>query len=222
MIKRLYLTLVLLACILFAFGQQHQYSAYYYQRVSLFEALPVTSSDIIFLGNSITDGGEWNELFADPRIKNRGISGDMAQGIYERLGPIVKGKPKKIFLMIGINDVSRGAPADTVVARIGKVIGKIRTESPKTNIYLQSILPVNDSFGKFGEHTSRGDIVKEINRQLEILADREKITYIDLYSRFKNENDDKMNPEYTNDGLHLLGKGYLLWKSLVEQYVKER
>ena len=35
-----------------------KYSTYYYQRASLFESLPVTSEDIIFIGNSITDGGE--------------------------------------------------------------------------------------------------------------------------------------------------------------------
>ena len=28
-----------------------------------------------------------------------------------------------------------------------------------------------------------------------------------------------MNPVYTNDGLHLLGKGYLLWRDIVKPYV---
>ena len=47
-----------------------------YQRWrSLFEVLPVYSSDIVFLGNSITDGCEWAELFNNRHVKNRGISG---------------------------------------------------------------------------------------------------------------------------------------------------
>ena len=39
-------------------GFAQQYSAFYYQRATLFEELPVNSKDIVFLGNSITNGGE--------------------------------------------------------------------------------------------------------------------------------------------------------------------
>lgn len=29
-----------------------------------------------------------------------------------------------------------------------------------------------------------------------------------------------MNPEYTNDGLHLLGKGYQKWVDVLKPYLK--
>lgn len=115
-------------------GQPHQerkYSTFYYQRATLFEELPVTSKDIIFLGNSITNGGEWSELLNNKHVKNRGISGDICMGVYDRLDAILKGKPAKIFLLIGINDVSRGTSADTIVHRIGMITQKIKQESPK-------------------------------------------------------------------------------------------
>ena len=51
-----------------------------------FEELPVTSKDIIFLGNSITNGCEWAELFQNKNVKNRGISGDICMGVYDRFG----------------------------------------------------------------------------------------------------------------------------------------
>lgn len=200
-------------------AQQNKYSTFYYQRATLFEELPVTSSDIVFLGNSITNGAEWGELFRNPRIKNRGISGDIADGVYDRLGAITKGRPRKIFLLIGINDVARGTSADTIVKRIEKIVRRIKKETPRTKIYIQSLLPVNDQFGKFGGHTSRGNVVLEVNRQLAKLAQNESATYIDLYSHFKNKDDEKLNPEYTNDGLHLLGKGYILWKKIVSKYI---
>jgi len=66
----------------FLFGQTNKYSTLYYQRASLFEKLPVNKSDIIFLGNSITHFGEWSEIFDNRHIKNRGISGDIVQGVY--------------------------------------------------------------------------------------------------------------------------------------------
>lgn len=203
-------------------AQERTYSTFYHQRATLFEELPVTSDDIIFLGNSITNGGEWSELFNNKHVKNRGISGDVCMGVYDRLDAVLKGKPAKIFLLVGVNDVSRGTPADTIVLRIGAITQKIKQDSPKTKLYLQSILPVTDHYKMFGGHTSRWQMIKKINEGLIRLADQEKVTYIDLYSHFVDEKTGKMNIEYTNDGLHLLGKGYLKWVAIVKPYVSKR
>ena len=179
----------------------------------------MTSKDIIFLGNSITNGGEWAELLNNKHVKNRGISGDVCMGVYDRLDAILKGKPAKIFLLIGINDVSRGTPTDTIVNRIGKIVKKIKKNSPKTKLYLQSILPVTDHYKMFGNHTRHWQMVKGINEKLVGLAESEKVTYIDLYSHFVDSVTGKMNVQYSNDGLHLLGKGYLKWAEIVKPYV---
>ena len=202
-------------------AQERKYSTFYYQRATLFEELPVTSSDIIFLGNSITNGGEWAELFDNPHVKNRGISGDVCMGVYDRLDAILKGSPAKIFLLIGINDVDRGASADTIVERIGMIVDKIRKDSPSTKIYLQSVLPVSDHYKMFNGHTSRWQVVPEINKGLVRLAADRGVKYIDLYSHFIDNTTGKMNIKYTNDGLHLLGKGYKNWVGIVKPYVDE-
>ena len=215
--KRIGLIFILLGMICVGYAQK--YSTFYYQRATLFEELPVTSKDIIFLGNSITNGGEWAELLNNKHVKNRGISGDVCMGGYDRLDAILKGKPAKIFLLIGINDVSRGTPADTIVNRIGKIVKKIKKNSPKTKLYLQSILPVTDHYKMFGNHTRHWQMVKGINEKLVGLAESEKVTYIDLYSHFVDSVTGKMNVQYSNDGLHLLGKGYLKWAEIVKPYV---
>lgn len=90
------------------------FSTYYHQRVSLFRSLPQTKDDIIFLGNSITDGGEWSELFADLSIKNRGISGDNSAGVLNRLDEVYSRHPVKVFLLIGTNDLARNLSPDSV------------------------------------------------------------------------------------------------------------
>ena len=46
-------------------AQEQKRSTFYYQRATLFEALPTSKSDIVFLGNSITNGGEWAELLGE-------------------------------------------------------------------------------------------------------------------------------------------------------------
>ena len=217
--KSLVLIIVLLALVVSSHAQERKYSTFYYQRATLFEELPVSSKDIIFLGNSITNGGEWSELLGNQNVKNRGISGDICMGVYDRLDPILKGKPAKIFLLIGINDVSRGTPADTIVDRIKLITQKIKQDSPKTKLYLQSVLPVTEHYNMFGGHTSRSQVIPEINKGLKELAEKEDVIFVDLYSHFIDPATGKMNIAYTNDGLHLLGKGYLKWVEILKPYV---
>lgn len=220
--KKLFFLMVVLTIALTCHAQERKYSTFYYQRATLFEELPVTSHDIIFLGNSITNGAEWAELFDNKHVKNRGISGDICMGVYDRLDAILKGKPAKIFLLIGINDVNRGTPADTIVKRIGMIARKIKADSPKTKLYLQSVLPVTDHYKMFQGHTSRWQVVPQINKGLARLAEQEGLTYIDLYSHFVDGQTGKMNTAYTNDGLHLLGKGYRKWVEIVKPYIRKK
>ena len=78
------------------------------------------------------------------------------------------------------------------------IVRKIKQESPKTKLYLQSVLPVNDCYGMFNGHTSRWQVVKQINDLLEPLAVKEGAAYIDLYSHFVEKETGKMNPVYIN------------------------
>lgn len=195
-----------------------KYGTYYDQRELLFETLPTSENDIIFLGNSITDGGEWCELFQNPNCKNRGISGDIAHGVLHRLETITKGQPAMVFLMIGTNDMSWGISNDTVALNVHQVVQRIKRDSPRTRIVLQSILPTNDCYGLFKNHTQRWQDVAVINGMLKAIAEEEQIEYLDLYSRFATE-EGKMNPKYSNDGLHINGEGYRLWKEMVEDEI---
>lgn len=213
--------LITLLAILFAQlseAQTQKYSTFYVQRASLFRELAITSKDIVFIGNSITNGAEWNELFPQKRVKNRGISGDTSEGVYDRLAPVVKGKPAKIFILIGINDISRDVKVENIVMNMRRIVEKIQNESPKTKIYIQSILPVNPDFGMFKAH-QKPRLIKEINQQYQNIAKEYKVNYIDLYSYFLEEETDKMDKKYTNDGLHLLGEGYLLWSKIIKPYL---
>ena len=145
--KPFFILLGLSICVMSLSAQEaYQYNQFYYQRSTLFEKLPIDSDDIVFLGNSITNGCEWHELFNNPNIKNRGISSDVSMGVYDRLDPIIKGKPAKIFLMIGINDIAHHLSTDSIVKNITQIIRKIKKETPSTQLYIQSLLPTNDSF----------------------------------------------------------------------------
>ena len=195
-----------------------KFGTYYDQRELLFEAMPTSENDIIFLGNSITDGGEWAELFQNPYCKNRGISADITEGVLNRLETITKGQPAMVFLMIGTNDMNWGRSNDSIAMSIREIVQRIKQGSPRTRIVVQSILPTNDCYGYFEGHTKRYADVPVINGMLKTMAEEEGVTYLDLYSRFANE-EGKLDTKYSNDGLHINGEGYLLWKEMVEDEI---
>lgn len=194
------------------------FSTYYYQRKSLFKVLPNASDEIIFLGDSITDGNNWSEIFDNPLVKNRGISGDVTQGVLCRLGEVLESTPAKIFIMIGINDLGADQSVDYVLKNYEKILATIRQKSPDTKIFVQSLLPVNPDFGMFAGHMKAKDEIPVVNEGLQKLAEQYDATYIDLYTAFATDAG-KLNPKLTNDGLHLKGAGYVKWVQLVNQYV---
>lgn len=193
---------------------------YYARRATLFDLLPVYSSDIIMLGNSLTDGAEWNELFDNCHVKNRGIVGDIIPGFFERLEPILKGQPRKIFIMGGVNDISHGVSADSIVSAMTQVVTTIQARCPKTEIYVQSMLPFNNDVRLWKLLKDREQVVVDGNKGLESMCQRLGVTFINLYPLFVGENG-KMKSEYTNDGLHLMGGAYLIWRDALLPYIRK-
>ncbi|MBR6431830.1 MAG: sialate O-acetylesterase, partial [Muribaculaceae bacterium] len=162
--KKLLLLCIELVVVAVAALAQANQDVYYARRVTLFDQLPVGKKDIIMLGNSLTDGAEWNELMRNSHVKNRGIVGDIVQGLYERMEPILKGQPKKIFIMSGVNDVSHDVSGDSIARAMEKLIVLIKTRSPRTKIYLQSMLPFNNDVRLWKYLKDREQVVVDGNR----------------------------------------------------------
>ncbi len=197
-----------------------RFTTFYGQRATLFDMLPMDSQSIVMLGNSITNGCEWAELLGNSNVVNRGISGDTVEGIQARLGSIIKAAPAKIFLMVGVNDVSHDLSADSIATSIGELVHRIRNESPATKLYLQSLLPVNQNFGRFRKLDGKEQVIRDINAILPAIAEREGATFINLYPLLADEQGN-LGSEYTNDGLHLLAPAYLLWRDAIMPYINE-
>ncbi|MDR0542390.1 MAG: serine hydrolase [Dysgonamonadaceae bacterium] len=202
--------------------QARVYFPHYYERVAQFQnEAPLTSKDIVFLGNSLTENGKWNEYFPGQKIVNRGIIGDEALGIYDRLYQILPGKPKKIFLQTGANDVSHDLPVDNIVERVARVVDKIREESPATRLYLQGSLPINETFNRYQKLAGKTDVFPELNKRLEQLAAARGIVFINLFPLFTQEGTHMLRKELTGDGLHVKDKGYEIWANAIKPYVME-
>lgn len=191
-------------------------NSYYKHKKSQFEILPKLNDSIIFLGDSLTDEGEWVELLGNPNIKNRGISGDTTTRILNRLDTIIETKPKKIFLMVGINDfVNEKKSIAEVLEGYQQILNELKHKTPHTQVFIQSVLPVNNNVNFFWQNNQ---IIIKFNLKLQELAKELNYEYIDIFSRLA-DSDNQLNTNYTTDGVHLNGKAYLIWKGVVKNYV---
>lgn len=204
---------------------------WYYPRMAEFKReKPICSKDIVFLGNSITSGaGDIAQYFpkaakslADKggRMINRGIVGESTKHFYERLDEILVGKPGKLFIMGGINDLAGGVSGEEICGRIEKIVKAVKEASPKTKIYIESILPVNESFKAYKSLKGKTAEVAKVNALIERMAKDEKVQFINLYPHFLMDGTDSLMPEITKDGLHLTKDGYAIWAAQLSKYVK--
>jgi lysophospholipase L1-like esterase len=178
---------------------------YYRHRQSQFEKLPVGINDILFLGDSITDEGEWSDWFPAATIRNRGISADTTSGVLRRLPDLLQTPPQAIFLMIGINDlIVLGRSPKQVLSRYQQILTLIQQRAPQTQVYVQSVLPVSDLV-----FPNLNPKILQLNQGIAALAEALNYRYVDLHSLFMVNG--QIDLACTADGLHLNGEGYARW-----------
>lgn len=180
----------------------------------IFDMLPVQDKTIIMLGNSITAGFAWHEHFKNPTILNRGIAGDNTADILQRLGAITKYQPQKIFLLIGVNDLLYNTP-QYVAENYRKIVTTIRAQSPQTELFLESILPVNNQIRNTGISNQK---ILQTNQAIQQIAKDFNLQYIDIHSSMKNEHGD-LDASLSLDGVHLNAKGYLVFADIIKNFL---
>jgi len=164
---------------------------------------------VVFLGDSITAGGRWDLLFPGIPSANFGVNGDHTHQVLSRLAPIIRLKPAKLFLLIGTNDLGGGIVEDTTVANVAKILDQLQSALPRCRIHLQTVLP------REAEYTAR---VQSLNQRYAQLAQAKRVVLIDLFPLF-DDGHGKLRPDLTDDGLHLLGAGYDVWRAAIAPYV---
>jgi lysophospholipase L1-like esterase len=137
---------------------------------------------------------------------NQGISGDTTKNILRRVNAFKQTRPDSIYLMAGVNDLRKGESDETILRNLRQIMRQLRSNHRDANIMVQSILPT--SIGISSER------IQNLNQAIELIAYQEKVNYLDLYSRFVSE-EGQMASELSTDGLHLNGRGYSIWSSVL-------
>jgi lysophospholipase L1-like esterase len=173
-------------------------------RIAIYDSYK-TQADVAMIGDSITDFAEWAEMFPEVSIVNRGIAGDTAVGVLERLDSVLATGAKSAFIMIGVNDISEGASAEEVFAVYARILDKLLDAGVRP--YVQSTLML-------GEQRKRWNpTIVELNDMLKREAERKNLFYIDL--NLSVASGGVLDERYTNDGIHLNAAGYRIWREKI-------
>ncbi len=174
---------------------------------------------IVFLGDSLTEGFEFDRFWPGQPLINRGIGGDTVSGLTERLAASLSAvHPQVIFILIGINDLGERCPPPAIHHDLQILKAKLNSQFPGVRLIWQSLLP-----SRRDEKTGWPNLdVQEIaavnafiSRHLvESLSD-----FVDLYSFFC-DGENRLQKHLTTDGLHLSPAGYQLWAEVIDPLIQ--
>lgn len=206
----------------------------YFERIEEFKAKPIGYNKIVFLGNSIVKGGgDWNKRFNTSNIVNRGISGDITEGVLKRLDEIVFYKPVAVFLLIGFNNFFTDYNSNSEITpkyvydNIVLIAKNIKKFSPTTKVYIQTIMPMNNkkyiettASYPFLDNSYKPSINTQIKKVNELLRETSDFNVIDIYPFFIN-GDGILKSDLSDDGIHPNQNGYSTWVHILRPYIKD-
>src|SRR6201995_6012855 len=166
------------------------------QRLAVFAKEPIVTGRVIFLGNSITEMGDWKKATGDTTVINRGIGGDITYGVLKRLKDVTDRKPSKLFILLGINDIGKDIPDAVIADNYLKIVKEIHAKCPGTKIYVQSVLPVNSTLPRFPQHYDKEEHVLSVNKLLKANASVGDYTFVDIFHLFVDANQ-RLESRYT-------------------------
>lgn len=172
------------------------------------------SPEIVFMGDSITIHHDFQSDFPEKTILNLGCAGDTTYNLLDRCDIIEDMKPKRLFLMVGVNDLMQGN-INSCLDNYNQLLDKLSDINPDCMIYVQNVLPVRNDAVVQG-YAPDNKIIDEFNTKLEHMCEK-RGCYVDLNPLFKINGE--LCLEYTTDGLHLSDKGYDVWTSHIEKMI---
>jgi lysophospholipase L1-like esterase len=211
----------LAACASFAAGwfakggtpRPSQPSSYWDEKKSFFDAFGSYAS-VVMIGDSLTDGAEWREVFPGVAVVNRGVDGDTTAGVLRRMESITSARARKAFIMIGINDFKEGRTVDAVFDDYRAIVSRLNEGGMK--VFVQSTMMCNEAKAEWASCAEILGKVKELNRRLAKL-DSAKVVFIDINAGLAGAGG--LKPELTYDGVHLNGEGYRVWRDEISKFV---
>ena len=164
-----------------------------------------------------------SELLPSDRIwLNQSISGETSTGLLKRLNLLDNTEPQAVFVMIGINDLTKGTSDQELLDSHKQIITALKQAHPNSKIVVQSILPHGANLDAALEKRQQlleisNERIHTLNQTIETIAKDAGVAYLDLQSLVVDD-EGYLRSEFTTDGLHLNRQGYLVWRSAIQVF----
>lgn len=189
-------------------------------------------ADAVFIGDSRTDGLRlysgirdvdflcYKGLTVFEVMNDKPVidSEDQKIGVLQALEQKVYAK---IYLMLGINELGYNYDqgfADTY----GAVVDRLKELQPDADIYLQSLIPVNEETCR---ETGQSDYITNeqiavYNGIIEAIAAEKEVYYVNVQEAMVDENG-VLPADASSDGIHFHKDGYKIWYEYLKTHTVE-
>ena len=176
-------------------------------------------TNYLFLGDSITDYYNLDTYYGGLPVVNSGIEGNTTEDILNDMkNRVYNYNPSKVFLLIGTNDLIHDMEVEEIVSNIEKIISEINNNEPQSEIYVESIYPVNDNLNEDMVNVRNNEDIMKINEKIKAYCEANDCTYINIYDILLDD-DGNFSEEYTDDGLHPNSRGYEVITEELKKYL---
>lgn len=190
----------------------------------------VALGDSYTIGTAVAERDRWPNQLVDRLsagaslrlVANLGMNGyTSADVIREELPRLSTYRPGFASLLVGVNDVVQGVPADryrtnvvVILDRLLAVLRPVRILAVSTPDYT-----VTPQGARFGDPVSQSAGIRRNNEILAALAADRSIAFVDILDLSLLAADDRSL--VADDGLHPSGRQYALWADRIAPVVKE-
>ena len=186
------------------------YHQHYNDRLALFEEENKTLAnvDVVFLGDSLTEGYDLKAYYPEYNVVNRGIGGDTTFGLEKRLQISAYDiSPKMIMMLIGANNF------DTMMDNYENIVISLKENLTNSDVTLLSLTSMTKDWGRNNQKAQNNNIkIKEY-------ANKYNLRYLDLYNPLLDETTNELRLEYTTDGGHFTPQGYEVITSVIKPVI---
>ena len=185
------LSITLIAVLIWFFGfhlpkvekdknQQQLVKEYYDNKLNLYQQENDKYSDyevdVVFLGDSLTDGYNLKLYYPDYVVSNRGIGGETTHGLEDRLKVSAYDlKPKVVVMLIGGNNLN------TMFENYEDILIGLKDNLPNTKVILLSLTAMGKDWGH------KNEIACLNNVKIKLLAEKYNIPHISTGDLLREE-----------------------------------